>query len=396
LTSGEHARGKAHRAPFIRHSIESSPPCIVRHTNRGGRGGEAHVGEVRRELAGEVEGRRVDRFMLSNERGLRVEILPWGATIQSVWAPDREGAWANVALGFADLETYVAGNVPFFGCVAGRYANRIAGGSFTLDGDTFHLPTNAGAVTLHGGVRGFDKRLWDAEEVPDGVRLTRVSPDGEEGFPGNLTTEITYRLDDDNRLRLDYRAETDRPTVVNLTNHSYWNLGGEDSGSADGHLLQLNASRYTPVDASQIPTGELAPVQGTPLDFTAAARFGERSREDHPQLLLGMGIDHNFVLDREAGDDSLLEAAVLHDPASGRTLTVSTTEPGIQVYGGNYLNGTIVGASGRTYRQGDGIALETQHFPNSPNESRFPSTALRPGETFTSTTVFAFSVVDGL
>lgn len=350
------------------------------------------MGEVRRAFAGEVEGRRVERYTLSNERGLRVEILPWGATIQSVSAPDRDGAWANVALGFADLAAYVTGNVPFFGCVAGRYANRIAGGSFTLDGETFQLPRNAGTVTLHGGIRGFDKRLWEAEEIADGVRLTRLSPDGEEGFPGNLTADVTYRLDDDNRLRIDYRAETDRPTVINLTNHSYWNLGGEGSGSADGHLLRLNASRYTPLDSDQIPTGELAPVHGTPLDFTAPAQFGERSREDHPQLLLGMGIDHNFVLDRDPGDDSLLEVAVLHDPGSGRTLTVWTTEPGIQVYGGNHLNGTIIGASGRTYRQGDGIALETQHFPNSPNEPRFPSTVLRPGETYQSTTVFAFSV----
>jgi aldose 1-epimerase len=374
----------------------SPQPCIVRHTDLVVGGWEAPVAEVRHELAGEVEGRRVDRFTLSNERGLRVEILPWGATIQSVWAPDRAGTWANVALGFADLEAYATRNVPFFGCVAGRYANRIAGGSFTLDGETFYLPTNAGTVTLHGGVRGFDKRLWEAEGIADGVRLTRGSPDGEEGFPGNLTTEISYRLDDVNRLCVDYRAETDRPTVVNLTNHSYWNLGGEGAGSADSHLLRLNASRYTPVDANQIPTGELAPVHGTPLDFTSPAAFGERSRMDHPQLLLGMGIDHNFVLDREVGDDSMLEAAVLHDPGCGRTLTVWTTEPGIQVYGGNYLNGTIVGASGRTYRQGDGIALETQHFPNSPNEPSFPSTVLRPGETFASTTVFAFSVTDSL
>ncbi len=348
---------------------------------------------VSREHAGEVEGTRVDRFTLSNDGGMRVEILPWGATIQSIWVPDRQGQLANVALGFADLPTYIARNVPFFGCVAGRYANRIAGGRFTLDGETFQLPTNAGSVTLHGGNRGFDKRLWDAEQAgDDGVRLTRISPDGEEGFPGALTAEVTYRLDDDNPLHIDYRAETDRPTILNLTNHNYWNLGGEGSGSTDGHLLQVNASRYTPLNADQVPTGELAPVQGTPLDFTSPAPFGARAREDHPQLLLGMGIDHNFVLDRDPDDASLIEAAMLYDPASGRTLTVWTTEPGIQVYGGNHLNGTIVGASGRTYRQGDGIALETQHFPDSPNQPSFPSTVLRPGETFRSTTVFALSV----
>ena len=353
------------------------------------------MAKVSREVAGEVEGTRVERFTLTNARAVRVDILPWGATIQSVRAPDRQGRMANVALGFADLATYVAGNEPFFGCIAGRVANRIGGGTFTLDDETYQLPTNAGADTLHGGVRGFDKRLWDAEPIAEagaaGVRLTRLSPDGEEGFPGNLTTEVTYRLDDENRLRLDYRAETDRPTIVNLTNHSYWNLAGEGSGSADDHLLQVNASRYTPVDARQIPTGEVAPVRDTPLDFSAPARFGARSREAHPQLLLGMGIDHNFVLDRAPGDPSLIEAAILHDPASGRTLTVWTTEPGIQVYGGNYLNGTIVGASGRAYRQGDGIALETQHFPDAPNHPAFPSIVLRPGEVYRSTTIFAFS-----
>jgi aldose 1-epimerase len=353
------------------------------------------VVEVSREEAGEVEGERVDRFTLVNANGLRVEILPWGATIQSIWAPDRHGRLENVALGFANLQDYVDGNEPFFGCIAGRFANRIAGATFTLDGETHRLAANAGSTTLHGGARGFDKRLWRAEEVradgAAGVRLSRVSPDGEEGFPGNLAAVVTYLLDDENRLRIDYRAESDRPTVVSLTNHSYWNLSGEGSGSADDHLLQVNASRYTPVDAQQIPTGELAPVAGTPLDFTAPAPFGERSRANDPQLLLGLGIDHNFVVDREPDDASLIEAAVLRDPRSGRVLTVWTTEPGVQVYGGNYLNGSLVGTSGRAYRQGDGIALETQHFPNSPNEPRFPSTMLRPGETYASTTIFAFS-----
>jgi aldose 1-epimerase len=347
--------------------------------------------EVIQEAAGTIDGQPVSRFTLRNAQGVKVVILPWGAVIQSVWVPDRNGEFANVALGFADLATYVTGNLPFFGCVAGRYANRIRGDGFELDGVRYRPTLNMGTFTLHGGNRGFDKHLWDAKVVENGVRLSRVSPDGEEGFPGTLTASVTYTLDDDNRLRLDFTAETDKPTVLNLTNHGYWNLAGEGSGSADSHLLTVNASRYTETDDSQIPTGELAPVDGTPFDFRTPARFGERARQDHPQLRLGLGIDHNFVLDRPAGDASLMEAVRLQDPGSGRTLTVWTTEPGVQVYGGNHLHGDLYGTSGRAYRQGDGIALETQHFPDSPNQPSFPSTVLRPGEQFTSTTIFGFS-----
>jgi aldose 1-epimerase len=347
--------------------------------------------EVIQEAAGAIDGQPVSRFTLRNAQGVEVVILPWGAVIQSVRIPDRNGEFANVVLGFADLATYVTGNLPFFGCVAGRYANRLSGDGFELDGVRYRPSLNVGTLTLHGGIRGFDKYLWDAEPVVDGVRLTRVSPDGEEGFPGTLTVSVTYTLDDDNRLRLDYSAETDKPTVLNLTNHGYWNLAGEGSGSTDQHLLTVNASRYTETDANQLPTGVLAPVDGTPFDFRSPAPFGARARQDHPQLRLALGIDHNFVLDRPDGDSSLIEAVRLQDPGSGRTLTVWTTEPGVQVYGGNYLRGEIYGASGRAYRQGDGIALETQHFPDSPNQPAFPSTVLRPGEQFTSTTVFAFS-----
>lgn len=355
------------------------------------------MAEVSQEYAGEIEGQRVDRFTLVNGNSLRVELLPWGATIQSVWAPDRHGNLANVVLGFPDLPAYIEQNEPFFGCVAGRYANRIAGGAFTLAGQTHNLPRNAGTDTLHGGVRGFDKRLWHAAALNEsgvaGVRFSRLSPDGEEGFPGNLRVEVTYTLDEENCLRIDYRAETDCPTVLNLTNHGYWNLAGEGSGTVDRHLLLLNASRYTPTDDQQIPTGEVASVAGTPFDFTTAAEIGARSREDHPQLRLARGIDHNFVIDRANGDASLVVAGVLSDPGCGRTLTVWTTEPGMQVYGGNYLDGALIGTSGRAYRQGDGIALETQHFPDSPNHSAFPSTMLLPGEVFTSTTLFVLSTV---
>ena len=284
---------------------------------------------------------------------------------------------------------------PFFGCITGRYANRIAGGVFSLDGETYRLATNDGTNHLHGGNRGFDKYVWDAEQVNgeqgSGVRLSRLSAEGEEGYPGNLETQITYRLDDAGRLRIDYRAETDRPTIVNLTNHSYWNLAGEGSGTIEDHLLQIAASRYTEVDHHLTPTGELPLVAGTPFDFRSPSRIGSRIREGHPQLIIGRGYDHNFVLDRPEGDSSLMEAVALRHEQSGRSLSVWTTEPGVQVYAAGYLDGSVVGSSGRTYRQGDGLALETQHFPDSPNQPAFPTTVLRPGEIFTSTTIFAFS-----
>jgi aldose 1-epimerase len=351
--------------------------------------------EVSREPFGEIEGRLIDRFTLANRHGLRVEVITYGGIIRAIWAPDRDGQLANVTLGFADLAGYLDHNDPYFGCIAGRYANRIAAGLFTLDGETYHLPTNDGSNHLHGGVRGFDKCVWDAEEIREegaaGVRLTRVSPDGEEGYPGTLSAVVSYNLDDDNRLRIDHRAECDRPTIINLTNHTYWNLGGEGTGTIEDHVLWLAASRYTPVDPSLTPTGELASVTDTPFDFTTPMAIGARIRESHPQLLIGRGYDHNVVLDREPGETALIEAATLRDPGGGRVLTIWTTEPGIQVYSGGYLDGTLVGASGRTYRQGDGVALETQHFPDSPNQPDFPSTVLRPGELYTSTTVFALA-----
>jgi aldose 1-epimerase len=356
--------------------------------------------EISREPFGEVAGARVDRFTLANRRGMRVELLSYGGTIRAAWVPDRDGKLANATLGFADLAGYLqahaaAGN-PYFGCITGRYANRIAAGRFALDGEPYQLATNDGENALHGGERGFDARIWDTEELREdgaaGVRLTRLSPHGEEGYPGNLAVDVIYRLDEENRLRIDYRAETDRPTVLNLTNHAYWNLAGEGSGSIEDHVLHLAASRYTAIDATLTPTGALPPVADTPFDFTIPAAVGARIREDHPQVRYGQGYDHNWVIDRAPDDPSLIAAATLRDPGSGRALAVWTTEPGIQVYSGNFLDGSVVGSSGRLYRQGDGIALETQHFPDSPNRPAFPSTVLRPGEVFTSTTVFAFSV----
>lgn len=345
---------------------------------------------------GQIDGRPIARYQLANG-DLRVAILTYGGIIQSIEAPDRTGAVADVVLGFADPETYCTAN-PFFGCITGRYANRIAAGAFTLDGTRYQLACNDGANHLHGGKKGFDKYVWAAETAQDadGVALTlsRTSPDGEECYPGTLDVRVTYQLTAANELRIDYVATTDAPTIVNLTNHSYFNLAGEGSGSIEDHDLQFMAARYIPTDATAIPTGEPAPVADTPFDFTQPRRIGDGLRDARSsQIVAGRGYDHTFVFDRRSdGDASLIVGVRALDPASGRTMTVLTTEPGVQFYTGNYLDGTLAGPSGRSYRQGDGFALETQHFPDSPNRPSFPSTVLRPGETYRSTTVFAFSV----
>jgi aldose 1-epimerase len=341
------------------------------------------------------DGTAVDLYTLTNANGMVVSVMTYGGIVQKVLVPDRDGNLTNVTLGFDTLDKYVENN-PYFGSITGRYANRIARGSFTIDGVTYRLALNNGENSLHGGLVGFDKVVWDAEDTsgPDGpaITLSRTSPDGEEGYPGNLTVEVTFTLTDANELRFDYHATTDAPTIVNLTNHSYWNLAGEGAGTIDGHMLQLNASNYTPVDPTLIPTGEIAPVADTPFDFTTPHAIGERIRDDNEQLKLGRGYDHNFVLDRPSADDeSMIVAAILSDPSSGRVLTISTTEPGIQFYSGNFLDGTLYGTSGKEYRQGDGLALETQHYPDSPNHPDFPSTELRPGEEYSTSTIYAFS-----
>jgi aldose 1-epimerase len=332
---------------------------------------------------------------------MRVRILDYGGIIQSLDAPDRAGHEQNIVLGFASLDDYVAKNSPeagggvYFGALIGRYANRIAKGTFTLDGTTYHVPVNNNGNSLHGGTIGFDKKIWTATEEPGngtvGLRLRYISPSGEMGYPGTLTSTVTYTLDQHNRLSIGYQASTDAPTVVNLTNHTYWNLAGEASGDVYDQRLTINANHYTPTDSTQIPTGEIAPVAGTPMDFTRPTAIGARINANDPQLLTGQGYDLNWVLNRTDGT-SLSSAAVAQDPASGRTLSVYTTQPGVQFYSGNFLTGTLVGTSGHAYRQSDGFALETQHFPDSPNHPNFPSTVLRPGQTYQQETVYQLGV----
>ena len=350
---------------------------------------------VTKEPFGSVGGKAVDIYTLTNSNGMEVKILTYGGIIQSVKVPDRRRHFENVTLGFDNLTDYVERS-PYFGCITGRYANRIALGKFTLDGVTYQLPINNPPNSLHGGTVGFDKHVWAATVIQNrdgvGLKLTDTSPNGDQGYPGTLKSEVVYLLTDRNQIRMDYRATTDKATIVNLTNHAYWNLEGEGSGSIEDHILELNASHYTPVDPTLIPTGAIDPVAGTPMDFTRATAIGDRIRDGFEQLVIGRGYDHNWVLDRHgAHDTSMIRAARVLEPDSGRVLEIFTTEPGIQFYSGNFLDGTLVGTSGRMYRQGDGFALETQHYPDSPNKPNFPSTVLRPGNVYETTTIYQFS-----
>jgi aldose 1-epimerase len=340
------------------------------------------------------QGKPVELATLKNSHGLEVQAINYGGIITAIKVPDKSGAVADVVLGFDRPETYWAEPTPpYFGAIVGRYGNRIAKGQFTLGGTTYKLATNNGANHLHGGVRGFDKVLWDmaTKDTAEGssVILTRTSPDGEEGYPGNLHATVTYTLTEKNELIVEYRATTDKATPINLTQHTYFNLAGEGSGDILGHQLMINADRYTPVDDTLIPTGELAPVSGTPFDFRQPTAVGARIDADHPQLKAGKGYDHNFVLNKKG--PGLQLAARLTDPKSGRTLEVSTTEPGVQFYTGNFLDGTIKGKGGHVYALRGALCLETQHFPDSPNKKAFPSTILQPGKVYSSKTVMTFS-----
>jgi aldose 1-epimerase len=337
-----------------------------------------------------ADGTPVVLYTLTNSKGVRVAITNYGGIVVSLFTPDRNGNPGDIVLGFERLEDYLKGH-PYFGAIIGRYGNRIAKGRFTLDGVEYKLAQNNGENHLHGGLVGFDKKVWKARDFVDAegqhLELRYTSPDGEEGYPGNLDVTVTYSLNEQNQLRIDYVATTDKPTVVNLTNHSYFNLAGE--GDILGHLLRLNADYFTPVDAGLIPTGELRPVKGTPFDFTEPTPIGARIEQDDEQLRYGRGYDHNFVL--RGGGGSLAEAAEVYEPKTGRVLRVLTTEPGVQFYTGNFLDGTLRGKYGRVYHRRTGFCLETQHFPDSPNKPHFPTTVLRPGQTYRSTTIYEFS-----
>ena len=352
--------------------------------------GQPHIG--RQPFGAMPDGTEVERFTLNGAGGARVQVLTYGGIIQTLRVPDRAGRWANVVLGYDDLDGYLRGR-HYFGALIGRYANRIAGGRFSLDGAEYRLARNDPPNHLHGGEAGFDKLLWAASPSCQGDEVALVleltSPAGQEGYPGTLSAQVTYTLSAADELRVDFEATSDEPTVVNLTGHSYFNLAGEGAGDVLGHELWLDADSYTPIDPGGIPTGELAPVAGTPFDFGAPGRLGDHLRASHPQLELAGGFDHNLLV--RDWDASLRPVARLADPASGRTLVMSTTEPGLQVYTGNKLDASVVGTGGRPYGPHHGLAIEPQHFPDSPNRPDFPTTVLAPGRTYRSTSVLAFS-----
>jgi aldose 1-epimerase len=378
---------RAHRGAWVALGVVLlSAPVACRSTPRSDP--QPAVRVEQRVFGRTADGSEAKIFTLTNAQGMVAKVTEYGATLTELWVPDRDGKVANVVLGYERLEDYERAGF-FLGATLGRVANRIANGTFTLDGQTYTLAKNRAPNHLHGGVKGFDKRIWTGRAGRAGaeggstVTFTYTSPDGEEGYPGTVTVTVAYTLTDANELRIDYRATTDKPSPINLTNHSFFNLAG--SGTILDHVLMLNAARYTPVTASLVPTGEIAPVAGTALDFTRPRRIGERIDEVRS---FANGYDHNFVLD--AGGGSLALAARIEEPTSGRVLEIRTTEPGVQFFTGNRFDGTFPGVGGAIYQRHAGFALEPQHFPNSINQPEFPSVVLRPGQTFMSSTVFRF------
>jgi aldose 1-epimerase len=341
-----------------------------------------------------TDGKAVDLYTLTNAGGMEVRAMAYGGIIVSLRVKDRDSSLGDVVLGHDTLEGYLKSS-PYFGAIIGRYGNRIARGLFTLEGKTYSLATNNGPNALHGGIKGFDKVVWQAEPFRNdkgvGVVFSYTSPDGEEGYPGTLRARVTYTLSDANTLSFEYHAVTDKATPVNLTQHTYFNLAGAGAGNILGHEVTVNASRFTPVDSTLIPTGEIRKVDGTPFDFRTPTAIGARIGADDEQIRFGGGYDHNFVLDRKDGE-TLVLAARVREPKSGRVMEVSTTEPGLQFYSGNFLDGTITGKGGHVYERRSGFCMETQHYPDSPNRPEFPSTILRAGEEYRSRTVYAFSV----
>ncbi|RPJ55092.1 MAG: galactose mutarotase [Acidobacteria bacterium] len=338
------------------------------------------------------DGQSVDLYTLTNDHGMVVTLTNWGATIVSIQVPDRSGKNADVALGYDTAAGYID-DTAYLGVTVGRYGNRIAKGRFKLDGNEYKLAQNDGENHLHGGAVGFNKKLWGAKEIKPAdsiaVQMHYLSKDGEEGYPGNLDVSVTFSLNNNNEIKIDYLATTEKPTVVNLTNHSYFNLLGDAAGDILGHEMMINADRFTPVDAGLIPTGELRPVAGTSMDFKQPKAVGARIDDKYEQLVLGKGYDHNWVINPAGAAPRL--AARVSEPKTGRVLEVLTTEPGIQFYSGNFLNGTIKGKKGKVYQHRYGLCLETQHFPDSPNHPDFPSTTLKPREKYQTTTIYRFS-----
>lgn len=354
-------------------------------------GSQAATRVTKQHFGNMPDGTPVDVYVL-NEGPVEAHIITYGGIVTSLKTPDKSGKSGDIVLGFDNLDQYVKvsngpGN-PFFGAIIGRYANRIADATFTLDGKQYHLPANDGKNSLHSGPHGFNNVVWQGKDIPDGVELSYLSKDGETGFPGNLSVTVRYTLSG-SALHIDYSATTDKPTVLNLTNHSYFNLAGQGNGTILNHVLLLHASKFTPVNSNLIPTGEFRSVAGTPFDFRKPTRIGERIDANDEQIKFAKGYDHNWILDSQS--DTLAEAAEVYEPTTGRVLRVSTTQPGIQFYTGNFLDGTLKGKGGMVYPHRGAFCLETQHFPDSPNHPTFPSTELKPGQRFHSVTVFSFS-----